>query len=163
MPVFARVNNVVFASYGLLARIFYPEGYIMRYNWGIMPKQIKITAGNVQIDAELYDTPTGRAIADALPITGHGQRWGDEIYFSIATAAELEEDSRDVLEAGELAYWPDGKAFCIFFGKTPASQGDEIRAASAVNIVGKMKGDFSYLTGVASGDKVLIEQVCDGF
>ena len=124
-----------------------------------MSKQIKITAGDIQVDAELYDTLTGQAIADALPITGRSQRWGDEIYFAIAPAAELEKNSRDVLEAGELAYWPPGKAFCIFFGKTPASQGDEIRAASAVNVVGKMKGDFSPLTGVASGDSVLIEQV----
>jgi uncharacterized protein len=124
-----------------------------------MSKQIKITAGGIQVDAELYDTPTGQTIADVLPITGRSQRWGDEIYFAIAPAAELEKNSRNVLEAGELAYWPPGKAFCIFFGKTPASQGDEIRAASAVNVVGKMKGDFSSLTGVASGDSVLIEQV----
>ena len=124
-----------------------------------MSKQIKITAGGIHIEAELYDTPTGQTIADALPITGRSQRWGDEIYFAIAPAAELEKNSRDVLETGELAYWPPGKAFCIFFGKTPASQGEEIRAASAVNVVGKMKGDFSGLTGVASGDSVLIERV----
>lgn len=119
-----------------------------------MPKQIRITTGDIQIEAELYDTPTGQSIAAALPITAQAQRWGDEIYFSIPVAAELEDDSRDVLEAGELAYWPPGNAFCIFFGQTPASQGDEIRAASPVNIVGKMKSDWSEFFDVSSGDSV---------
>ncbi|UCC22992.1 MAG: hypothetical protein JSW23_02675, partial [Planctomycetota bacterium] len=84
-------------------------------------------------------------------------RWGGEIYFAIAVTAGLEEDSREVLEAGELGYWPTGKAFCIFFGPTPASAGDEIRAASAVNILGKVKGDLSRLWDVADGADVLIE------
>ena len=123
-----------------------------------MTMNIKITAGSVAVDAELYDTTTAKAIADALPITAQAQRWGNEIYFAIASAAQLEQDSRDILEMGELAYWPPGKAFCIFFGRTPASQGDEIRAASAVNIVGRIKGDCSGLTEVASGADVSIEQ-----
>ena len=121
-----------------------------------MPKQIRITTGDIQIEAELYDTPTGQSIATVLPLTAQAQRWGDEIYFSIPVAAELEDDSRDVLEIGELAYWPPDNAFCIFFGQTPASQGDEIRAASPVNIVGKMKGDWSGLFDVSSGASVTL-------
>ena len=122
-----------------------------------MPKSIKITAGKIQVAAELNDSPTAKAIANALPTEAKAQRWGGEIYFSIPVTAELEADSREVLEAGELGYWPTGNAFCIFFGPTPASKGDEIRAASAVNILGKMKGDWSGLWDVPSGADVLIE------
>ena len=124
-----------------------------------MPKAIQITAGQIQVAAELNDSPTSKSIVDALPIKTKGSRWGGEIYFSIAVEVELEADSRDVLEAGELGYWPTGNAFCIFFGPTPASQADEIRAASAVNIIGTIKGDLSQLPNVPDGALVCIEAV----
>ena len=122
-----------------------------------MLKDIKITAGDVEVEAQLNDSATAKLIAEALPIKATANRWGEEIYFSIGVEAELEKDSREVVEAGELGYWPSGSAFCMFFGLTPASQGDEIRAASAVNIIGKMKGDWSGLTNVPGGASVLIE------
>jgi hypothetical protein len=122
-----------------------------------MPQAIRITAGDVQVKAELNDSPTAKAVAEALPIKARGNRWGEEIYFAIDVAAALEPDSRDVLEAGELGYWPTGNAFCIFFGPTPASKGDEIRAASAVNIIGKITSDFSALPTVPNAAEVLIE------
>ncbi|MHC4159606.1 MAG: cyclophilin-like fold protein [Planctomycetota bacterium] len=122
-----------------------------------MSKAIKITAGGVQIEAELDDGPTAKSIVEALPIKARGQRWGGEIYFSIPVQAELEDSSRDVLEAGELGYWSTGNAFCIFFGPTPASVGDEIRAASNVNIIGKVKSDLSALWDVPDGADVIIE------
>ena len=124
-----------------------------------MPQKIEIMAGSVRVEAELNDGPSAKSIADALPIKARAQRWGGEIYFRIPVRAELEEDSRDVLEAGELGYWPPGKAFCIFFGPTPASLGDEIRAASQVNIVGKIKGDWSSLWEVAEGTRITIQTV----
>lgn len=122
-----------------------------------MPQNIVIKMGKVQIQATLNETPTTMSIIDALPIKASAQRWGQEIYFSIPVTAELENDSRDVLEAGELGYWPTGNAFCMFFGPTPASQGDEIRAASDVNIIGKMQGDLSQLDDVPAGADILIE------
>ena len=122
-----------------------------------MSKAIKITAGQIQVEAELNESPTAKSIAEALPIKAKGSRWGGEIYFSIPVRVELEADSRDILEAGELGYWPTGNAFCIFFGPTPASAADEIRAASAVNIIGKVKGDLSQLPNVPDGADVLIE------
>jgi hypothetical protein len=122
-----------------------------------MPQKIEITAGNVRVEAELNDSPTAKAIADALPVEAPAQRWGGEIYFSVPVTAELEDGSRDVLEAGELGYWPPGKACCIFFGPTPASAGAEIRAASAVNIIGKIKGDCSGLWDVPEGTAVVIK------
>ena len=124
-----------------------------------MGQGIVIRAGGNSFEAELNDCMTGKAIYGALPIKAKAQRWGGEIYFSIGVSCELEEDSREVLEEGELGYWPPGTAFCIFFGPTPASDGDEIRAASAVNIVGRMKGDLSGLWDVPDGAEVCIEKV----
>lgn len=118
---------------------------------------IKITAGTVTVTAELNDSETAKAIGQALPIEGSAQRWGGEIYFSIPVTVGLEADSRDVLEPGELGYWPTGNAFCIFFGATPASTGDEPRAASNVNVFGKITGDLSQLWDVSDGDSVIIE------
>ena len=121
-----------------------------------MSEQIIIRAGDQIVEAELNESPTAKAIYNALEIRGNAQCWGGEIYFSISVSCDLEEDSRDVLEAGELAYWPPGNAFCIFFGPTPASDGNEIRAASKVNIVGKLTGDFSCLWHVPDGAPVTI-------
>ena len=119
---------------------------------------IRITAGCIQVEAELNDSPAAQAVAEELPIKGSAQRWGEEIYFNIPIEAELEAGAREVVQAGELGYWPTGKAFCMFFGPTPASVGDEIRAASAVNIIGTMQGDLAGLQKVRDGNEVLIER-----
>ncbi len=124
-----------------------------------MGQGIVIMVEGNSFEAELDDSMTGKAIYGALPIRAKGQRWGGEIYFDIPVSCELEEDSREVLEEGELGYWPPGQAFCIFFGPTPASGGDEIRAASAVNIVGRIKGDLSGLWDVPDGAEVCIERI----
>jgi len=118
---------------------------------------IQITAGKVKVQAEVYDTPTGKKIAKALPIRGSVNRWGGEIYFTIPVKVSLESDARDVLEPGELGYWASGTAFCIFFGATPASQGQECRAASGVNVFGKVIGKLDDLWKVKDGTEILIE------
>jgi len=123
-----------------------------------MGQTVAIHIGGRTFDAQLNDGATSRAIFDALPIRASGQRWGGEIYFSIPVSCKLEAGSRDVLAAGELGYWPPGQAFCIFFGPTPASEGDEIRAASEVNIAGKLTGEFSGLWDVPDGAEVTIEK-----
>ncbi len=123
-----------------------------------MGRGIRITAGPVAMDAELADGVTAGSIWEALPIRGSAQTWGDEIYFSIPVESPLEDGARDVVEAGELGYWPPGSAFCIFFGPTPASQGDEIRAASPVNIVGSLSGEPAEFKKVKSGTKVTISR-----
>jgi uncharacterized protein len=130
-------------------------------NWTkiLMPTKIQITAGTVKLQAKLNDCPTAQLILNALPIRAKGNIWGGEIYFTIPVKAKLEKDnSRDVLEEGELGYWPAGSAFCIFFGKTPMSQKNEIRAASAVNILGKITDDLSGLWKVEDGAEVIIEK-----
>ena len=123
-----------------------------------MGNKIKITAGTVSMEAELNDTSTAHMIWNALPMDKHGNTWGDEIYFSIPVKAQ-EENAKAVVEKGDIAYWPPGKAFCIFFGPTPASRGDDIRPASPVNVVGKLLGNPEDFKKVADGEKVLLEKV----
>jgi len=122
-----------------------------------MAKKIRIKAGQIEITAELNDTKTAQAIWEALPIKNSGQRWGDEIYFSIPVNLELE-NGQESVNIGDIGYWPPGQAFCIFFGRTPASTGDEIRPASAVTIFGKATGDTSPLKNVKSGTAIIIEK-----
>jgi hypothetical protein len=119
--------------------------------------RIRIRAGDVECDAELNDSDTARRIADALPIEGDARRWGEEIYFEIAVEADEAEDAREEMEVGELAFWPPGNAFCIFFGRTPASTGERPRAASNVNPVGRVVSDAKVFTGVRNGAPVKIE------
>ncbi len=121
-------------------------------------RTIRITAGKVSAEAVLNDSPTATKIWEALPIEGRGNTWGDEIYFSIPVEAKQEKDAREVVAVGELGYWPPGTAFCIFFGRTPASTDDRPRAASAVNIIGKVRGDAIAFKAVASGTRVRLER-----
>jgi hypothetical protein len=123
-----------------------------------MGNKVKITAGSVSMEAELNDSSTAHMIWNALPIEKHGNTWGDEIYFSISVRAQ-EENSQAVVEEGDIAYWPPGTAFCIFFGPTPASRGNDIRPASPVNVVGKLLGNPKDFKNVSSGEKVVIEKV----
>ncbi len=120
--------------------------------------KITIRSGAVVAEAQLLDSETGHAIASILPITGSVNRWGDEIYFDIPLKLALATDARDLVEAGELGYWPDGRAFCIFFGKTPMSRGDEIRAASRVNIFGRIIGDATVFKTIADGAEITIRR-----
>jgi uncharacterized protein len=121
-----------------------------------MPRPIRITAGSVTLDAELNDSPAAAAIAAALPIEAKGQTWGDEIYFDIGLALAAQAP-REVVDLGDLGYWPPGQAFCIFFGPTPMSRGDEIRPASPVEVVGRVVGDARAFTRVRAGSRVRIE------
>lgn len=120
--------------------------------------KIKITAGSVSMEAELNESTTAKEIEDALPIEGRANTWGDEIYFSIPVEAKTESDASPEVEIGDIAYWPPGSAFCIFFGMTPASTGNQIRAASDVNIVGKLLGEPEEFEEVRSGTTVKIEK-----
>jgi hypothetical protein len=121
-------------------------------------RRIRITTEQVSAAAVFHQTPTADAVWSALPIEARVNTWGDEIYFSIPVKAALEKDAQEVVQLGDLGYWPPGTAFCIFFGPTPTSHGDEIRPASAVNIVGKVQGDPKVFKRVLDGAKVVIER-----
>jgi len=120
--------------------------------------KILIKAGQVSQEADLFDTETARRILGALPIQASANTWGEEIYFSIPVQMD-EEDSKAVVEMGDLGYWPPGHAFCIFFGRTPASRGDEIRPASPVNVFGRLVGDPKEFKKVRQGETITIEKV----
>jgi len=119
--------------------------------------KINIRIGRLSMEAELNETPTAAKIADALPIKTDISTWGDEIYFTIPVTAKLDDSAKDVVEVGDLGYWPTGKAFCIFFGQTPASKAGKIMPASAVNLIGKVLGDATEFKKVMNEQEVLLE------
>ena len=121
-------------------------------------KKINISVGNVSLEAEMLDTPTASKILEALPFESSANVWGDEIYFDISLSLAQAPDARADVEIGDLAYWPAGPAFCIFFGPTPVSTGDQPRAYSPVNVFGKVLGDAKQLKGVANGAAVKVTQ-----
>jgi hypothetical protein len=120
-----------------------------------MGKKIRITAGAIEATAELNNTSTAQTIWEALPIKGRVNLWGDEIYFSIPLNLKLEA-GQELVSIGDLGYWPDGNAFCIFFGPTPVSQRDEIRPASPVTVFGKVIGDSTIFKKVAGGMGIVV-------
>jgi len=121
-------------------------------------RRIVIRAGEVNAAGQLKTNRTADAIWEALPINARANTWGDEIYFSIPVHVD-EDDGQEVVELGDLGYWPPGNAFCIFFGPTPASHGDEIRPASAVNVFGRLEGDPLVFKAVRSGTEITIERI----
>jgi hypothetical protein len=122
-----------------------------------MERRIKISAGAVSVEATIDGSQTAAAIWDALPVSAKAETWGDEIYFDIGQRIAAE-SPKAVVERGDLGYWPPGQAFCIFFGPTPMSRGDEIRPASPVNVFGRIVGDPTGFRRVRAGTTVRIER-----
>jgi uncharacterized protein len=118
--------------------------------------RIRFDFGTLTLDAELLDTPTARAIAAALPLASHVKTWGEEVYFDVPVRIAREPDARAVVNLGEIAYWPDGPAIAIGFGRTPVSRGDEIRLASPVNIFARALGDVKALGKLEPGVRVRV-------
>ena len=119
--------------------------------------RIAIRIGTLSMEAELNETPTPKKIAAALPLRTSFSTWGDEIYFAIPVDAVLDDSAQDVVELGDLGYWPPGKALCIFFGQTPVSQPGKIMPASAVNVIGKVLGDATAFKAVMREREVSVE------
>jgi len=120
---------------------------------------IKIKAGQIEVVAKLNHSTTADKIYKALPLTGKVARWGKEIYFPIPVTVDQSEDARTEMEVGELAYWPVGKAFCIFFGPTPASIGQVPMAASEVNPIGRVETGALGLAAVTDGEAISVKKL----
>jgi uncharacterized protein len=121
-----------------------------------MGERIAIEVGGVNLVAELNDSPTAAAVWAALPLQAAAHRWGDEIYFEVPVHVDRAADAREQMAVGELAFWPDGDAFCIFFGSTPVSLAGEPRAYSPVNPFGAIVGDATALRAAHEGDRVTV-------
>jgi uncharacterized protein len=119
--------------------------------------RIAIRIGTLSMEAELNETPTAQKIAAALPLRASFNTWGDEIYFAIPVDATLDDSAQEVVELGDLGYWPPGNAWCIFFGQTPVSHPGKIMPASAVNVIGKVLGDATQFKTVMREREVIVE------
>ena len=121
--------------------------------------RIRFDFGSLMLDAELLDTPTAKAIAAALPISASALTWGEEVYFDVPVKVKREPDARAVVAPGEIAYWPEGPAIALGFGRTPISQGDECRLASPCNIFARALSDVKVLGKVKAGTKIKVTAV----
>src|SRR5947209_18566223 len=131
----------------------------MRRQENPMAQRIRFDFGTLNLDAELLDTPTARAIAAALPLSSSALTWGEEVYFEVPVNCAREVDARAVVTPGEIAYWPDGHCIALGFGRTPISRGDEIRLASPCNIFAKALSDVKVLAKVRAGAKVQVTEI----
>ena len=127
-----------------------------------MSRKIRIVLRPIgELQAEIFEEKnhrTAEAVWNSLPLEGKVNRWGDEIYFEIPLKLGRE-NAQQIVEVGDIAYWPPGNALCIFFGPTPSSKGDEPRAYSPVNVFGKIIGDPTVLKKLRTGDLIRIERI----
>lgn len=118
--------------------------------------KIKISAGQYSFTANMNKSKTSSIIFNMLPVEGFANIWGEEIYFSLPVHIEEDSDAHEIVDAGELGFWPAGNAFCIFFGPTPVSTDNRPRAYSPVNVFGKIEGDISDLKKIENGEKITV-------
>ena len=120
--------------------------------------KLRITAGKLTLQAELRDTPTTRALAEALPFEAAAQTWGDEVYFSTPVSAKLEADARQVVDPGTVCFWTEGDALALPFGRTPISTDERPKLANPCNVLGSIIGDAKALAGIKAGARVRVEK-----
>ena len=122
-----------------------------------MSQTIVVTIQDQGFTARLNDSPAAKQLLDALPMKLRMSRWGEEYYGDCGLAVELDDSAPEIVEVGEIAYWPPGSALCFFFGPTPASTDARPRAASAVAPLGRFSGSVEALKSFGSSIEVQIE------
>ena len=120
--------------------------------------RLRISAGRLALEAELRDTPTTKALAEALPFEATAQTWGEEVYFTTPVTAKLEPDARQVVEAGTVCFWTEGDALALPYGRTPISTDERPKLAARCNVLGQLVGDAHALAGIKSGQKIRVER-----
>jgi len=123
-----------------------------------MATKIVIEAGGHELSAELSDSAAAKAVTAALPLSSRMSRWGDEYYGSVGLNIAEDSTARELMEVTEIAFWPPGKALCIFFGRTPASTDESPKAASAVLPVGKVTGGLDALKGMGPSVRMVFRK-----
>ena len=124
-----------------------------------MAEQIRIVSGEVELKAQLNESVSAEALVKKLPLELRMSRWGDEYYGDCGVSVEEGPEARELMEVGEVAIWPPGSALCIFFGPTPASTGEEPRAASKVNPIGRISSGAEALKKLSPSIQVRVESV----
>lgn len=121
---------------------------------------LKISIGSLDVSVELNDSQTAKWIVSRLPLTSRAELWGEEVYFYIKPQTELETSyAADVVEVGDVAYWPQGPCLCLFFGMTPSSRNGQIMPASTVTVIGRVSGDARILEKTKEGDLIQVEKL----
>ena len=121
--------------------------------------KLRITAGKLALEVELRDTPTARALAEALPFEASAQTWGEEVYFTTPVSAQLEPDAKQVVEPGAVCFWTEGDALALPYGRTPISTDERPKLAARCNVLGKLTGDARRLAWIKAGQKIRVEKI----
>ena len=121
--------------------------------------KLRISAGKLTLEAELRDTPTTRALAEALPFEASAQTWGEEVYFTTPVSAKLEADAKQVVDPGTVCFWTEGDALALPYGRTPISTDERPKLAARCNVLGTLAGDARRLAGIKAGQRIRVEKI----
>ena len=120
--------------------------------------KLRIEAGKTQLTVELRDTPTSKALLEALPFEARAQTWGEEVYFTTPVSAKLEADARQIVEPGTVCFWTEGDALALPYGRTPISTDERPKLANRCNVLGSIVGDPRALARIKAGEKITVSK-----